>query len=123
MAGTAPLYIRVFDRVDRLLRGTDSRDLRSPSTVRHWLVILIAGGIGYGAVMGAFGGITPSRFEQITFSATKVPLLLLATFFLSLPSFFVLNTLLGLRDDFPQVLRALGESQAALTVILFSCAP
>ena len=42
-----------------------------------------------------------------TYSAVKVPFLMIATFFLSLPSFFVLNTLFGLRDDFARVVRAL----------------
>ena len=34
------------------------------------------------------------------------------------PSFFVINTLLGLRDDFGRVVRALMATQAGLTVIL-----
>jgi hypothetical protein len=57
------------------------------------------------------------------YSGTKVPFLLLATFVLSLPSFFVLNTLLGLRNDFAQVVTALFATQAGLTVILASLAP
>ena len=48
-----------------------------------------------------------SRIWQVVYSAVKVPFLLLATFVISLPSFFVINTLLGLRGDFPHVLRAL----------------
>jgi hypothetical protein len=42
---------------------------------------------------------------------------------ISLPSFFVLNTLLGVREDFPQALTALATTQAALPVILLSLAP
>jgi hypothetical protein len=57
------------------------------------------------------------------YSGLKVPLLLLATFALSLPSFFVLNTLFGLRQDFARALRALASTQAALTIILASVAP
>src|SRR5262249_559026 len=53
----------------------------------------------------------------------KVPLLLLATFLLSLPTFFVLNTLLGLRNDFARVTASLLATQAGLTVILASFAP
>jgi hypothetical protein len=52
-----------------------------------------------------------------------VPFLMISTFLLSLPSFFVLNTLLGLRDDFPRVVRALISTQAGLTVILSALAP
>ena len=57
------------------------------------------------------------------YSGLKVPLLLLATFLISLPSFFVLNTLLGVGQDFPRALAALAAAQAALTVILLSLAP
>lgn len=80
-------------------------------------------GMAYGAVMGTFGGVTPDRFEQMLYSAAKVPFLLGVTFALSLPSFFVINTLIGLRDDFGQVVRALVATQAGLTVVLASLAP
>jgi hypothetical protein len=40
-----------------------------------------------------------------------------------LPSFFVLNTLAGLRADFGQALRALLSAQAGMTLILCSLAP
>jgi len=80
-------------------------------------------GITYGAVMGSFGGVLGERFRQVVFSAVKVPLLLLGTFALSLPSFFVVNTLFGLRSDFSHSLRALLATQAGLTIILASFAP
>lgn len=85
--------------------------------------ILLIFGLFYGAVMGTFGGIAGERALQVLFSAVKVPLLLLSTFLLSLPSFFVLNTLLGLREDFQEVLRVVTAAQAALTVVLASLAP
>ncbi|NOR67149.1 MAG: hypothetical protein GQ528_07320 [Woeseiaceae bacterium] len=80
-------------------------------------------GIVYGAVMGSFGGVLGERFWQVVFSAIKVPLLLTATFALSLPSFFVVNTLFGLRSDFLYSLRALLATQAGLTIVLASFAP
>ena len=46
---------------------------------------------------------------QVVYSAVKVPFLLFATFGLSLPSFLVINTLLGLRADFARVVRALSR--------------
>jgi hypothetical protein len=73
--------------------------------------------------MGTYGGIAGQRVWQVVYSAVKVPFLLLATFLLSLPSFFVTNTLLGLRSDFPRVIRALLATQAGLTVILAALAP
>lgn len=112
----------------RLLRGTDDvlrgRWAQLPSGAFQtsvWLLgCIIVFGVAYGAVMGAYGGMRPL---QMLYSALKLPLLLLVTFALALPSFFVVNTLLGVRQDFPQVLRALLATQAALTVILASLAP
>jgi len=84
---------------------------------------VIAFGLFYGAVMGTFGGLLGDRFWQICYSALKVPLLLLATFSLGLPCFFVLNTLLGLRRDFAEAVRALLAAQAGLAIVLASMAP
>jgi hypothetical protein len=80
-------------------------------------------GLAYGAVMGLFGGILGERFLQVLYSALKVPLLLLVTFLLGLPNFFVLNSLFGLRRDFPEAIRALMAAQAALAILLASLAP
>ena len=91
-----------------------------PRRIVLWMIVF---GIAYGIVMGSFGGITPDRFQQMTYSALKVPVLLSATFLISLPSFFVINTLMGLRSDFAQAVRLLICTQAALTVILASFAP
>ena len=87
------------------------------------LGFIVAFGLCYGAVMGTFGGITGERLLQVAYSAVKVPLLLLATFVLSLPSFYVLNTLFGVAEDFADALRALLATQAGLTIILAAFAP
>ena len=100
----------VLQRVDDVLRG------RSASYPWSFLVLC---GLLYGGAMGAFGG----RPLQAVYSALKVPLLLLATLGLSLPSYFVANTLLGLRADFALALRAIVTSQAVLTVVLAALAP
>jgi hypothetical protein len=80
-------------------------------------------GMAYGAVMGCSGGVLGGRMWQVIYSAVKVPLLLLATFLIGFSSFFVLNTLFGLRRDFVQAVRALLATQAGLAVILASLAP
>jgi hypothetical protein len=80
-------------------------------------------GTAYGGVMGAYGGLDADRPWQMLYSGVKVPLLLTAAFGLSLPTFFVLNTLFGLRSDFPRVVLALASTQAGLTVVLASLAP
>src|SRR5262245_32680275 len=108
----------VWGSVDALLRG------RAVSNAgRISLACLICCGLWYGAVMGSYGGWSGDRLWQVTYSAVKVPLLLGVTFLLTLPSFFVLNSLLGLRADFPDVLRAIIVAQAAATVILAVLAP
>lgn len=112
-------------RADAVLRGHrwkggSTQPAYSPGAL---LGIVLTFGLAYGGVMGTFGGIGGDRPWQVVYSALKVPLLLVATFLLSLPSFFVLNTLLGLRGDFPQVFRALLATQAGLTILLGSLAP
>ena len=112
-------------QADRVLRGRpgDPLDTRSAHTLQRLLTYTLIGGMFYGAVMGTFGGFSGDRIWQIMFSATKVPLLLVATFAISLPSFFVLNSLFGVRADFAEVLRALLAAQAGLTIILAALAP
>jgi hypothetical protein len=112
---------------DDVLRGETSPDWRSrqgrPQVYGALALAVVVYGMFYGGVMGTYGGIAGHRIWQVVYSAVKVPLLLFATFVLSLPSFFVTNTLLGLRGDFPRVIRALLSTQAGLTVILSALAP
>jgi hypothetical protein len=117
----------VFQVADEVLRGERTaapmrRGERIASTGVVALLIL-GSGMFYGAVMGTYGGISGDRPWQLVYSAVKVPFLIVVTFVLSLPSFYVVNTLLGLRADFARVLRALMSTQAGLTVILTSLAP
>ena len=82
-------------------------------------------GLLYGAAMGSFRGLVAESqwLLQIAYSAVKVPLLLTATFAISLPSFYVVNTLLGLRRDFAAAVRSLVAAQAGLAIVLASLAP
>jgi hypothetical protein len=117
----------IFEFADAVLRGelTSRRQARTPRLPMVGALILAILGYGmfYGGVMGSYGGVSGLRFWQLVYSAVKVPILLVATFLLSMPSFLVLNTLFGLRDDFPRVARALLATQVGLTVILCSLAP
>ncbi len=87
------------------------------------VAVLCVFGVLYGGVMGSFSGIFGHRGLQMLYSGVKVPLLLTVTFALSLPFFFVVNSLYGLRADFGRVLRALLATQASVTVILASLSP
>jgi len=90
---------------------------------RTLIGLIAAFGFSYGALMGTFGGVRGDHGIQILYSAIKVPLLLLVTFGLSLPSFYVFNTLLGVRGDLGNALKALLAAQAGMTIILLSFAP
>ncbi|MCW3054773.1 MAG: hypothetical protein JWN14_3943 [Chthonomonadales bacterium] len=112
-------------RLEALLRGENDGFETLP--IRRALPRLVAlisvFGALYGGVMGSFGGLYGDRILQICFAAIKVPLLLLGVFVLGLPSFYVFNTLMGLRSDFGQAVRALMASQAGLAILLASLAP
>lgn len=102
------------------------------ATDRRSLVTLVAYaavfGVAYGAAMGSYAGVVGGRpwdelLLQMTYSALKVPLLLGVTCLVSLPSFFILSSLVGLRDDFAASVRAIAATQAGVAIILASLAP
>lgn len=114
-------------QADDLLRtGTPSSRHSEAPRVRLLLTLIVLFGAGYGAAMGSYGGevgLGGARPLQMLYAAVKVPLLLLATFGLSLPSYFVINSLLGLREDLGTAVRALLATQACLTLVLCALAP
>ncbi|MFI4861549.1 MAG: hypothetical protein ACIAXF_12820 [Phycisphaerales bacterium JB063] len=119
-----PLPTAILNRADGVLRARPIDTAISPmGRLLRLAGLVVLFGMLYGGVMGTFGGLTPDRALQISYSAVKVPMLLFITFALGLPSFFVVNTLLGLRDDLSDALRALVSAQAGLTVVLASLAP
>ncbi len=114
-----------LSRTDEFLRGTGP--FTPADTAQRpwwWLPAMIVGFAPiYGALMGSFQFDSPERILQVAYSAVKAPLLLFATGLLCLPGFFVLNTVLGLRDDFRESLQAILAGQAGLSVVLASLAP
>lgn len=91
---------------------------------RTLIAMIVLFGVLYGALMGTFFGDDESpRALQSLYSASKVPLLLVLTFLLALPSFYVLNTLAGVAGDFRAAIGALLATQAGLTVALASLGP
>ena len=76
-----------------------------------------------GAVTGSFGAFGGGNTGQIVYSAIKVPMLLLITFCLCLPSFLVVNSLLGLRSDLRIVLQALLVTQSGIAIVLAALSP
>ena len=108
--------LRYLHPIDRILRGASVRLLPG-------VAVVALGGAAYGAVMGAFGGFDGDRPLQILFSAVKVPMLILVTTMLAMPSYFVVNALFGLRNDFGQAFRAVVSTQTAVAIVLASLAP
>ena len=111
--------------VDEFLRGRGRFAVEAPLAGRlQWLfAFVLVAGVFYGAVMGSFSALAPGRYHQMLYAGLKVPLLLLVTFVLCLPSFFVINTVAGLRDDFGQALQAIVGAQACVTLVLAALAP
>jgi hypothetical protein len=104
--------------------GQVSRELRTSIHRRRQLLLVVTVfGAFYGLVMGLFGCSNGRIGVQLLYAAVKVPLLLLSVFAVSIPSFFVLNALAGLRRDFGEVLRLLLAAQAVLAINLASLAP
>jgi hypothetical protein len=97
----------------------------SRGTFLRLLACLVAFSLLYGIAMGSFRGLSaqPQWLRQIVYSAVKVPILLTFSFAISLPSFYVLNMLLGLQRDFGRAVRALVAAQAGLAIVLASLAP
>jgi hypothetical protein len=57
------------------------------------------------------------------YSAIKVPMLLLVSSAITLPTFYVLHAVLGLRDDFRAACNGLWGAQAAMAITLGALAP
>ncbi|MCA9238192.1 MAG: hypothetical protein KDA44_22120 [Planctomycetales bacterium] len=102
-----------------------TRSARSGPAIVRLAACLAAFALWYGGVMGAFRGLTGQDqwLRQVAYSAVKVPLLLSGAFVIGLPSFFVLSTLVGVRRDFAESLRALIAAQAGLAIALAALSP
>ena len=133
-------FNQTFRTIDQVLTGTNvdrsgettskrstvdgSTSLSLPTAA----IIVVIAGCSYGAAMGCYAAMANQRawteqWLQMLFSGFKVPLLILATLAIALPNFFVLNTLVGLRSQFKESLKAILLAQAGLTIILLSLAP
>lgn len=115
----------VFRRADQLLRGSGPFTPAPGSVPAWWLIpiLVLVFAPMYGAVMGAYAFDSPGRALQVLYSAVKIPLMLLVTTGLCLPAFFVLSSVLGLRDDLGASLRAIFAGQGVMSIALAALAP
>ena len=106
--------------VDAILRA-EGNHAAGASRARplQLICVIAAGGFVQGVVMGSHGGIS----TQVVYSGLKVPLLLCVSAAVCMPSFYVLNALLGLRADFAAAFRGVLAAQAAFAVSLAALAP
>jgi len=111
--------VNVVAAADTLLRSREPDRLVASLKTWHLLLLLVGGAFAYGIVMGAFA----LRPLQMLYSGLKAPLLLTVSSLICLPNFFVVNTLLGLRDDFAVVMRGLIGTQLTMSIVLASLAP
>jgi len=100
---------------DHLLRA----GITATPGARACMTLGLLGSALTGLVLGASSG-DP---WLAVFAAVKVPLLLAATACVCLPNFYVLNAVLGLRDDFAAACRGLIAAQATLGLALGALAP
>jgi len=119
----------LLDYADSTLRQATtqcSENHRDNQPTSDWraqcAIILISGGL-CGVIMGSYAGIDSSRWLHLVFVAIKVPLLLLATFLLSWPSFVVANYLVGLGADLRAAWRVLISCQVVVALLLVSLSP
>jgi len=119
--------------IDRVLRfpklpnGTSYEKFRAPGA-RSVAIHIVIWGLLAGLVIGSYGWMVGERtlsaqLPQMMISAIKIPLLLTVTVTVSLPFFFVVNSLMGLRRDFRDAFRAIISAQAGLAIILCSLTP
>jgi hypothetical protein len=114
------MALPVLSDADRLLRCEGRYSVgRGIVPWAGLTLLLVLGGWIYGAAMGSYG----ARPLQSLYSALKVPFLLGAATVVVLPNFFVVNTILGLRDDLGAALRGVLAAQATVAVVLAAMAP
>lgn len=87
-----------------------------------WLSLLATIAVAsalYGAIMGTWS----ERALQVCYSGLKAPILIGMATLICLPNFYVMNTVLGLRDDLRDAARGIFASQATLALFLVGAAP
>jgi len=112
-------------RIDEFLRGGGPFHPTRIKRLPWWslAVLILCFSPLYGGLMGSFHFVSAERVWQVAFAGIKMPLLLFATSVLCLPAFFVLNSVLGLRDDLRESLLAILAGQAALSIVLAALGP
>jgi hypothetical protein len=93
-----------FRQLDELLRGRKTRpeqlaENRVDLPLRTFVPLAVVLGVAYGFFMGWYGVFNrdPARYMQMLASMVKIPALFLLTLFVTFPSLYVFNALVGCR--------------------------
>lgn len=95
----------------------DKEGLRQ--AIRDSIISIVIFGSLYGATMGVWSG----SFVQILFSAMKLPLLLLISIAVVLPSYYVINLVIGGRESFMQLATLIFTGFSIVSTILLAFVP
>lgn len=117
--------IALLRHPNRFIRGESPYDptIGVQRPIWIWPLMVLVFAPTYGAVMGSFELDSAARLWQVLFAALKCPLLLFASAALCIPPFLIVNTIVGLRDDFRESLHAILAGQAGLSISLAALAP
>ena len=111
------LAFEIFQNRDAYLEKVSEDSY--PKSIIHGQVILIsAAALVYGIIMGSYNG-----FTQALSSGVKLVLLIFLTLFICLPSFYIVQLLLGSKIRLRQITIILLGSFLMLTTILVAFAP
>ncbi len=116
--------------LDRLLRG-DATKLaalrfgRVELPLADLALLVLVLGLFYGLCMACYAifNSSPDALRQIAATMLKVPLLFFLTLFITFPSLYVFNGLIGSRLEAGSVLRLMIATLAVMTAILASLGP
>jgi hypothetical protein len=81
------------------------------------LAIIVFSGV-YGATMGVYSG-----GLQVFYDAVKVPMLLLISLYITVPSYYVLSSLFGGKHSFSQMVILLLSSLTVMSIVLLALVP
>jgi hypothetical protein len=120
-------WIRTLDRILRgeATRAADLQDGNLRVPVVGLIILIDLLGLSYGACMGLFS-LTPGGSGhpmQLLAAMLKVPALFLLTLWVTFPSLYVFNALVGSRLMIQSVLRLLIASLAVMLAVLASIGP
>lgn len=128
--GKRTTWAQGFRELDRILRGESTRlsELRRgevPVDSARLTRVIVVLAMLHGFCMGTFALLSSKGpgFAQVLASMVKVPLLFYLTLFVTLPSLYVFNALVGSRLTFASMLRLLSATLGVNVAVLASMGP